>query len=106
MVNAPFVAMVQKFQMKNEQFIKHYVLTDKQSGQTNEYLQIIQVELPKAEKIKILFPPSNDFTVTEWWISILRNSSKFTPDLVMELYDKQKIMPEEIYHALNRLDLT
>lgn len=99
------VDRVKAHPLPTEQFIKHYVLTDK-SGQQIDYLQIIQVELPRAESIKPLFPPQADFTISDWWISLLHHSQEYTSAKVEEWYNEGAgIMPVTIYNALNRLDL-
>jgi hypothetical protein len=88
-----------------EQFIKHYILSDK-SGQQIDYLQMIQVELPRAEKIRSLFPPREDFTLIDWWVSVLHHAQDYTSENVTTWYNSGAgIMPTEIYNALNRLDL-
>jgi hypothetical protein len=103
-VTEAFVENVKKHPLPPEQFIKHYILTDK-SGQTLDHLQIIQVELPRAEQTRPLFPPQADFTLMDWWVSILRHSQDYSSEEVAEWYAGGKgIMPEEIHKALNRLD--
>ena len=89
--------------MKDDQFLKHYVVVEKFSAQVIDYLQIIQVELPRAERMKELFPPSNYFTEQEWWLSILRRAEDYAPDEVEDLHSKN-VIPLPIYEALMRLD--
>ena len=98
------VAQVTKHPLPPDQFIKHYMLTDK-SGQTIDHLQMIQVELPRAELHGKLFPPRADFTISDWWISVLRHAPQYTEEMVHQQYEVDKVMPLEIYEALKRLDL-
>ncbi len=99
------VDKVKEHPLPPEQFIKHYILTDK-SGQQIDYLQMIQVELPRAEKIRHLFPPQTDFTIADWWVSVLHHAQEYTSGNVEEWYNNGSgVMPVEIYRALNRLDL-
>jgi hypothetical protein len=99
------VDRVKEHPLPTEQFIKHYVLTDK-SGQQIDYLQMIQVELPRAERTKSLFPPQADFTMADWWVSVLHHAQEYTSAKVAEWYNEGTgIMPVAIYNALNRLDL-
>lgn len=99
------VDRVREHPLPTEQFIKHYVLSDK-SGQQIDYLQMIKVELPRAEKQKLLFPPQAGFTIGDWWISVLHHTQEYTEDKVEEWYNNGTgIMPTAIYSALKRLDL-
>ena len=98
------VGRVKKYPLRKDQFIKHYLLRDQQSGQEIDYLQMVQVDLPRAERDKQLFPPRADFSLSDWWVSILHHAHKYTSEEVEDLYRK-KIMPDEIYKALCRLDL-
>lgn len=97
------VQRVKKNPLPSGKFIKHYLITDNISGQTIDYLQMVQVELPRAEEIKSLFPPTKTFQTLDWWLSVLKHSNEYTDD-VMETFKKD--MPEDIYKALKRLDLT
>jgi len=99
------VGRVKKYPLQEEQFIKHYLLRDQQSGQEIDYLQMVQVELPRAERGKQLFPPQADFSLSDWWVSILHYAHQYTSEEVKRLYQEERIMPEDIYKALNRLDL-
>jgi hypothetical protein len=99
------VGKVKEHPLPPEQFIKHYILSDK-SGQQIDYLQMIQVELPRAEKIRSLFPPQADFSLADWWVSVLHHAQDYTSEKVTQWYNAGAgIMPTEIYNALNRLDL-
>ena len=86
------------------QFIKNYRFVDEESGQVIDYMQLIQVELPRAELHKKLFPPEKSFTVIEWWLSILRHTDEYT-DKIIDSFKTENLMPDFIYEALRRLDL-
>ncbi|MDR1235906.1 MAG: Rpn family recombination-promoting nuclease/putative transposase [Holosporaceae bacterium] len=88
--------------MKDEDFIKHYVMTDRFSGQEIDHLQLIQVELPRADALMNLFPPTRDFTVQQWWLSIFRHTNEYTSKYIEKLY-REEIMPHEIYEGLGRI---
>jgi len=91
--------------LKDGDFIKHYKLTDKASGQEIDHLQLVQVELPRAVTIdKPLFPPKVDFDIRDWWVSILKYTILYNSEMVEEWYNKGA-MPEVIYMALRRLYL-
>eukprot|EP01041_Mallomonas_annulata_P012096 gene12096-25368_t len=84
---------------------KHYMLVDTKSKQTIDHLQLIQIELPRAEsKSNPLYPPRPDFTKAQWWLSLLRHSRLYTVDEVERLHT-QGIMPVVIYQAFEMLDL-
>ena len=99
------VGRVDKNPLREDQFIKHFLLRDQQSGQEIDYLQMVQVDLPRAERDKQLFPHRADFSLSDWWVSILHHAHKYTSEEVEDLYRKTKIMPVVIYKALSRLDL-
>ncbi len=104
-VSDRLVDIVKEHPLLEDQYVKHYILSDK-SGQQIDYLQMIQVELPRAEKSRKLFPPQADFTLADWWVSVLHHAQEYTSDNVADWYNsKDRIMPVEIYEALNRLDL-
>ena len=100
------VARVREHSLPEGEFIKHYMLTDKTSGQKIDYLQMVQVELPRAEEKQMLFPPQEGFSLIDWWVSVLRHANNYTDEVIKQFYNERKIMPEEIYKALKRLDLT
>jgi hypothetical protein len=92
---------VAKHPMKDGDFIKHYVMTDRFSGQQIEHLQMIQIELPRAEALP-LFPPDAHFTVQRWWLSLLNHSKEYSVEYIEKL-NKEKIMPREVYEGLSRI---
>jgi predicted transposase/invertase (TIGR01784 family) len=99
------VSRVKRHPLPDGEFTKHYLITDINSGQTIDYLQLVQVELPRAESRKLFFPPTESYTLVEWWLSLLKHASDYTDDVIESFYGK-KMMPESIYRALKRLDLT
>lgn len=99
------IERVRDHPLNDGDFIKHYKLTDKVSGQEIDHLQLVQVELPRAETVdKPLFPPTEDFNLQDWWVSILRYANWFDSRMVDEWY-KKGTMPEVIYMAMRRLYL-
>lgn len=86
------------------QFIKHYMLTDEHSGQKIKHLQMIQIELPRARES--LFPPQQDFTLIDWWLSILKFAPRYTNDFISDLEKKGIVMPTVIAQALDRLSFS
>lgn len=52
---------VKGHKMKDENYIKHYIMTDKYSGQTIGALQMIQIELPRANTFLNLKPSNTKF---------------------------------------------
>ena len=90
--------------LKDGDFIKHYKLTDKASGQEIDHLQLVQVELPRAVTIdKPLFPHKVDFELKVDF-RILKYTIRYNSEMVEEWY-KKGAMPEVIYMALRRLYL-
>ena len=87
--------------MQENQFMKHYVMTDKHSGQEIRHLQMIQIELPRARKNA--FPPKKDFSLTDWWLSIFKFAPQYTQETIVALKKQGIIMPPVITQALERL---
>lgn len=81
--------------LPDDQYIKHYEVRCKYSGQTIDHFQMIQIELPRADKIRNLFPhgntkkvdlrPFQKFTKQDWFLSILRHAQDYTPELLQHL---------------------
>lgn len=44
-------------------------------------MQMIQIELPRAKHNT--FPPRNDFSLTDWWLSILKFAPQYTQEKSM-----------------------
>jgi predicted transposase/invertase (TIGR01784 family) len=95
------IERVAKNPMKEGDFIKYYVMTDRFSGHRLDHLQMVQIELPRAETLN-LFPPNSGFSEQRWWLSILNHSKEYTTKYIEKLY-KEEIMPHEIYEGLNRI---
>lgn len=87
--------------LQDNQFMKHYVMTDKHSGQEIRHLQMIQIELPRAKKN--VFPPNKDFSITDWWLSIFKFAPQYTQKKIIALEKKGIVMPPVIAQALHRL---
>jgi len=95
---------VSKNPMVDDESIKHFKLKDINSGQEIDYLQMIQIELPRYSK-KDLYPPQADFSTRDWWFSILKHANKYKPE-DFDLMKKSNIkLPDFIESAFNRLDL-
>lgn len=87
--------------MPDDQFIKHYIMTDKESGQKLKHLQMIQIELPRVKKKS--FPPQKDFSLIDWWLSIFKFAPQYTQDMIAKLKKQDIVMPPIIAQALYRL---
>ena len=83
------------------QFMKHYVMTDKHSGQEIRHLQMIQIELPRARHN--VFPPQKDFNLTDWWLSIFKFAPQYTQEAIRDFEKQGIVMPAVIAQALERL---
>jgi len=87
--------------LPENQFMKHFLMTDKHSGQEIKHLQMIQIELPRARKN--VFPPLKSFSITDWWLSIFKFAPQYTQEAIVELEKQGIIMPPVIAKALERL---
>ncbi len=87
--------------LPENQFMKHYLMTDRHSGQEIRHLQMIQIELPRARKN--VFPPNKNFGVMDWWLSIFKFAPLYTQGTVAALKEQGIIMPAVIEQALERL---
>jgi predicted transposase/invertase (TIGR01784 family) len=83
------------------QFIKHYIMTDKHSGQEIKHLQMIQIELPRARQN--IFPPQKDFSLTDWWLSIFKFAPQYSQEAIANFEKQGIVMPPVIAQALERL---
>ena len=95
---------VKRNPMKVEDYMKHYMITDKYSKQVIEHLQMIQIELPCAKHD--LFPPKKDFSIIDWWLSILKYSSQYTNEMIKELEASGVTIPATFSKAFDRLRIT
>jgi len=83
------------------QFMKHYLMTDKHSGQEIKHLQMIQIELPRARHN--VFPPQKDFSLTDWWLSVFKFAPLYTQEAIADFERQGIVMPPVIAQALERL---
>ena len=84
-----------------DQFIKHFRMYDPHAKQELDHFHMIQIELPRANKIRKLFPRNKkkkpdfayfkQFTEQDWFLSILRHAEDYTPKLLEKLHKKQCI---------------
>lgn len=95
------VERVKAFPLPKDQAEKHYMMTDKHSGQKIDHLQMIQIELPRY-KVSHLPRKGERSTDKDWWIRVLRYSDKFTEDEIGKLGEA----PSFVKEALDRLDYT
>ncbi len=86
------------------QFIKHFKMTEQQSGQTIDHLQMIQIELPRAKKT--FFPPTNEFSEQDWWLSLFKHATDYKVADLDEMVSKGLNIPEVVAKALERLRLS
>jgi len=101
-VQDTLIQRIQKNKMHNNDYIKHYVFTDKYSKQKIESLQMIQIELPR---VNFDLPTPNSvstkqYTNLEWWLALLKNSSKFTKNFI----ENNTNTPEVIKTGFFQLD--
>jgi predicted transposase/invertase (TIGR01784 family) len=87
--------------LPENQFMKHYMMTDQGSGQVIKHLQMIQIELPRARKN--VFPPLKSFSLTDWWLSIFKFAPQYTQETIAKLENQGIVMPSVIAKALERL---
>mmetsp|Transcript_18859 Transcript_18859/g.47942 ORF Transcript_18859/g.47942 Transcript_18859/m.47942 type:complete len:387 (-) Transcript_18859:28-1188(-) len=91
----------EKHPLPEGHYVKHYVMQDQVSKQALSHLHMIQVELPRYQGS--LFPPQANFSDTDWWLSVLRFSSKYTAKFLQEQERKGIIPPDPIKKAFSRL---
>ena len=106
--------------LDEKQYISHYVMTEKISGRVNDYIQMIQIELPRAEtrldlkklldKINSSEDPifSNEGENTgedseyemmeKLWLTVLNHSSEFNENAIRNV-------PEVIQKGLKNLQI-
>lgn len=100
------VRRVEGHPMVEGQFLKHYLLTDIQSGQVIDHLQMIQVELPRGRELLGRKPDHKTFTPVDWWLELFCFSEDYTPDRVTGLRAEEVNIPGFFERALQRLDRT
>lgn len=94
---------VNTYPMKAGNSVKHFKFQDTLSGQTMDYLQMIQIELPRYQKN--LYPPKADFTEKDWWFSVLKYSSRYKPEDIESLKKQGVKLPGFIEKGFERLDV-
>ena len=90
--------------MVEGQFFKHYLLRDIQSGQVINYLQMIQVELPRGRELLKKKNDHKTFTATDWWLELFCFSEDYSPTRVLNLRTEGVEIPAFFECALQRLD--
>ncbi len=96
-----FVERAKNNPLPENHFMKHYMMTDKHSGQEIKHLQMIQIELPRARQN--IFPPQKDFSLTDWWLSIFKFAPFYTQEAIQEFEKQGIVIPSVIAQALERL---
>lgn len=99
------VERVKENPLPEGEYVKHYAMTCRHSHQQLDHVHMIQVELPRYIK-RSLFPPQKDFTPVEWWLSVLRHSSKYSQDYLDQLETEGIQMPDVVKTAFSRLDFS
>ncbi len=97
------VERVKDHSLKEGEYVKHYMMTDQNSGQTIDHLQMIQIELPRVKKN--LFPPRKDFTEKDWWLSLFKHAKEYTRDRIDHLEGEGIKMPDPMQRAFGRLEM-
>lgn len=100
------IERVKERPLAQDQYIKHYALSDRYSRQMIDYLQMIQVELPRAKPVlKKKRKDHAQFSDAEWWVELFCFSSEYTEGRILELKATGVIIPEFFEKALHRLDM-
>jgi hypothetical protein len=114
-LDRPFIEEIQAHPMERDEFMKHYVMTDQNSGQTiKRGIHLIQIELPRVTNIKALSPRQDDFversegfSLSDWWYCVLKHAEEFDVAELGDEYesrsDKFVYMPEPVYNAFRML---
>jgi hypothetical protein len=114
-LDRPFIEEIQAHPMGRDEFMKHYVMTDQNSGQTiKRGMHLIQIELPRVASIKALSPrqdgfvtKSRDFSLSDWWYCVLKHAEEFDVTELGDEYgkrsDKFVYMPKPVYNAFKML---
>lgn len=96
---------VKGHEMKKEDFMKHYKMTDGDSGQTLDSIQILQIELPRV-KNQFQFPPRNGENISEqqWWLMLFRQPEIFSTEFIEEMKRQKTSVPQSILLGLEKLN--
>lgn len=102
LVDDTLIQRVQNHPLPPGQAEKHYRMTDKYSGQIIDYLEMIQIELPRYD-VDPLPKAGSKSSDKDWWIRILKDVMNYTEDQC-ELVQKQA--PNFVLEALERLKMS
>jgi hypothetical protein len=114
-LDRPFIDEIQAHPMGRDEFMKHYVMTDQNSGQViRRGIHLIQIELPRVTNIKALSPGqdnfverSEDFSLSDWWCCVLKHAEEFDVADLDDEYEYRRgnfvHMPEPIYNTFRML---
>ena len=102
LVDDTLVQRVKNNPLPPERAEKYYRMTDRYSGQTINYLDMIQIELPRY-KVDPLPKTGSISTDKDWWVRILKNVINYTEDQCKLV---QKQAPSFVVEALNRLKMS
>ncbi|MDR0740580.1 MAG: Rpn family recombination-promoting nuclease/putative transposase [Puniceicoccales bacterium] len=114
-LDRPFIDEIQAHPMERNEFMKHYVMTDQNSGQTiKRGMHLIQIELPRVASIRALSPRqdnfverSEDFSLSDWWYCVLKHAEEFDVSELGDDYGNRSAkfiyMPEPVYNAFKML---
>jgi hypothetical protein len=84
----------------NRHYISRFSMKDSRRGEAIDTVQMMQIELPRAQGAGEFFPPKIEFSAEDWWISLLLHSRLYTAKLVD---DFRPHMPAPIHTAFMRL---
>lgn len=86
--------------MQQDQYMKHFMMTDERSGQKIDALQMIQYELPRAYEILKLRNKTltKENGIEEWWMKVLENTESISEK-------EMKNAPIGVSAALKRLTI-
>jgi hypothetical protein len=109
-LDEPFVQMVSEHPMPEGSFAKHYVMYDQASQQAiARGIHLIQIELPRASRIRELDPNregfyerAKKFSLSDWWYFIFKYIDKINPDQ-LDNFASDTDMPDVIKEAFERL---
>jgi hypothetical protein len=114
-LDRPFIDEIQAHPMGREEYMKHYVMADQNSGQVmRRGIHLIQIELPRVTSIKALSPGqdnfierSEDFSLSDWWCCVLKHAEEFDVADLDDEYEYRRgnivHMPEPIYNTFRML---
>ena len=95
------IERVTKNPLPEGHYVKDFLMTCQNSGQKLDDLRLLQIELPRSHA---KFPPTNEFTDKDWWLSILCHSENYTHEQIAQLESEGIHIPTHIKAAFHRLD--